>query len=80
MLSVAHDTITGGHLGRKRTKEKIMSNFYWPGMYEDAARCCRSCDVCKKTASKRTLQKIPMTKYQWWTSLSIAWLRISFDR
>ena len=30
-MSVAHDTITGGHLGIKKTREKIMSNFYWPG-------------------------------------------------
>ena len=26
-----------------------MSNFYWPGMYEDVARYCRSCDICQKT-------------------------------
>ena len=47
VMSVAHDTITG---------EKIMSNFYWPGMYED----CRSCDICQKTVSKGTVQKAPM--------------------
>ncbi|RUS68487.1 hypothetical protein EGW08_023751 [Elysia chlorotica] len=38
VMSVAHDTITGGHLGIKKTREKIMSNFFWPGMYEDVAR------------------------------------------
>ena len=27
MMLVAHDTITGGHLGIKKTREKIMSNF-----------------------------------------------------
>ena len=59
-MSVAHDTITGGHLGIKKTREKIMSNFYWPGMYEDVARYCRSCDICQKTVSKGTVQKAPM--------------------
>ena len=59
-MSVAHDMITGGHLGVKKTRQKIMSNFYWPGMYEDVARYCRSCDICQKTVSKGTVQKVPM--------------------
>ena len=59
-MSVAHDTITGCHLGIKKTREKIMSNFYWPGMYEGVARYCRSCDICQKTVSKGTVQKAPM--------------------
>ena len=58
-MSVARDTITGGHLGIKKTTEKIMSNFYWPDMYEDLARYCRACDVCQKTVSKGTVQKVP---------------------
>ncbi|RUS74527.1 hypothetical protein EGW08_017715 [Elysia chlorotica] len=37
-----------------------MSNFFWPGMYEDVARYCRSCDICQKTVSKGTVQKAPM--------------------
>ncbi|KAK3775535.1 hypothetical protein RRG08_041317 [Elysia crispata] len=38
VMLVAHDTITGGHLAIKKTREKIMSNFYWPGMYVDVAK------------------------------------------
>ena len=60
VMSVAHDTITEGHLGIKKTREKIMSNFYWPGMYEDVARYCRSCDICQKTVSKGRVQKATM--------------------
>ncbi|RUS85697.1 hypothetical protein EGW08_006573 [Elysia chlorotica] len=60
VMSVAHDTITGGHLGIKKTREKIMSNFFWPGMYEDVARYCRSCDICQKTVSKGTVQNAPI--------------------
>ena len=43
-----------------KDKEKIMSNFYWPGMYEDVARYCRSCHICQKTVSKGTVHKVPM--------------------
>ena len=28
VMSIAHDIITGGHLGIKKTREKITSNFY----------------------------------------------------
>ncbi|KAK3784944.1 hypothetical protein RRG08_059705 [Elysia crispata] len=60
VMSSAHDTTTGGHLGIKKTREKIMSNFYRPGMYDDVARYCLSCDICQKTVSKGTVQKVPM--------------------
>ena len=57
MMSLAHDAISGGHLGIEKTREKIMSNFYWFGIYEDVARYCRSSE---KTVSKGTVQKAPM--------------------
>ncbi|GFS08466.1 Pol polyprotein [Elysia marginata] len=31
VMSVSHDTMTRAHLGIRRTKDKILSNFYWPG-------------------------------------------------
>ena len=31
-MEVAHDSIFGGHLGIKKTKDRIQTNFYWPGM------------------------------------------------
>ena len=45
VMLIAHDTITGGHLGIRKTREKITSNFYWPGIDGDVARFCHSCDV-----------------------------------
>ena len=36
-MSIAHDTITGGHLGIRKSREKIMSNIYWPGIDGDVA-------------------------------------------
>ena len=53
VMSIAHDTITGGHLGIRRTREKIMSNFYWPGIYGDVG-------LCQNTVSKGTVPKVPL--------------------
>ena len=58
-MSSAHDATTGGHLGIKKTREKIMSNFYWPGIYKDVARYCRSCDICQKTLYNETSGRVP---------------------
>ena len=60
VMPIAHDTITGGHLGNRKTREKITSNVYWPGIDSDVARYCHSCDVCQKTVSKRTVPKVPL--------------------
>ena len=29
-MEVVHDSIFGGHLGIKKTKDRIQTNFYWP--------------------------------------------------
>ncbi|GFS16804.1 Gypsy retrotransposon integrase-like protein 1 [Elysia marginata] len=49
VMSVVHDSLTGAHLGIRRTKDKVLSNFYMPGVDGDVTRYCRSCDVCQRT-------------------------------
>ncbi|GFN96892.1 gypsy retrotransposon integrase-like protein 1 [Plakobranchus ocellatus] len=63
-MSVAHDSITGAHLGIRRTKDKVLRNFYWPGVVGDVTRYCRSCDVCRRTVKKGTVPRVPLEKAQ----------------
>ena len=65
IMKVAHGSTMGGHLGIKKTTDKIVSAFYWPGIQGDVTRFCKSCDVCQKTVNegsvlKATLQKMPL--------------------
>ena len=60
VMEVAHDSICGGHLGVKKTKDKIQTNFYWPRMHNDVIGFCRSCDVCQKTDDKGTVARTPL--------------------
>ncbi|XP_068227703.1 uncharacterized protein [Palaemon carinicauda] len=53
---------TWGHLCAKKTKEKILREFYWPGMGADITRFCRSCDICQKTINKGRVTKVPLEK------------------
>ena len=57
-MSIAHDTITGGHLAITKTRGEITSNFYWPGIDGDVARNYHSCDICQQTVSMGTVPKV----------------------
>lgn len=46
-LSLAHDSRLAGHLGVRKTLQKIWSTFYWPGMKKDVANYCRTCHTCQ---------------------------------
>ncbi|GFO22580.1 gypsy retrotransposon integrase-like protein 1 [Plakobranchus ocellatus] len=61
-MVVAHNSITGAHLGIRRTKDKVLSNFYRPGVDGDVTRYCRSCDVCQRNMKKGTVPRVPLEK------------------
>ena len=55
-MEVAHGFIFGRYLGIKKTKGRIQTNFCWPGMQDDVASFCKSCDVVR-----RQLLKVPFS-------------------
>ncbi|XP_071485282.1 uncharacterized protein [Diadema antillarum] len=60
VLKLAHESILGGHLGAKKTSEKIQTHFFWSGMHADVVRYCRSCEVCQRTTPKGKVTKVPL--------------------
>ncbi|KAK7094801.1 hypothetical protein V1264_006302 [Littorina saxatilis] len=62
VMEVAHDSIMGGHLGVKKTSDRIQAAFYWPGLHADVTRFCRSCDICQKTIPRGRVPKVPLQK------------------
>ncbi|XP_068757966.1 uncharacterized protein [Montipora capricornis] len=62
IMEVAHRSIMGGHMGIKKTADKIQSAFYWPGIQGDVTRFCKSRDVCQKTVIKGSVPKVPLEK------------------
>ena len=59
-MEIAHDSIFGGHLGIKKTKNRIQTNFCWPGMQGDVISFCRSCDVGQKTTAKGSVSRVTL--------------------
>ena len=60
VMEVAHVSMLEGHLDTKKTEDRIQTNFYWPGMHQDVTSFCRSCDVCQKTVTKRSIPHAPL--------------------
>ena len=57
VMGVAHNSLFGGHLGVKKTEDRIQTNFFWPGLHEDVTSFCRSCDVCQKTVARGSVPR-----------------------
>lgn len=60
VLKLAHDSTMSGHLGIKKTADRVLANFYWPGCQGDIHRYCVSCDICQRTVPKGSVRKVPL--------------------
>lgn len=60
VMHLAHESILGGHQGTKKTSDKILSSFFWPGVQADVKRYCQSCDICQRTVYKGRVTKVPL--------------------
>lgn len=57
ILNLAHDYVLSGHSGIRKTYQRILRYYFWPGMKADVAAYCRSCNVCQVVGKPN--QKIP---------------------
>ena len=59
VLKLAHNIPMAGHLGRRKTTNRTLQRFYWPGIFRDVSDHCRSCEQCQKS-SPRGVKKAPL--------------------
>ena len=62
VLSVAHDLPASGHLGSDKTLEKVRARFYWPTLFRDVSRYCRTCPSCQKLKDPARTRRAPLQK------------------
>ena len=46
-----------GHLGVRKTHDRILNHFWWPTLRKDVSEYCRSCHTCQVVGKPN--QKIP---------------------
>jgi len=57
VISLAHDSPMAGHLGVRKTQDRILNHFWWPKLRKDVSEYCRSCHTCQVVGKPN--QKIP---------------------
>ena len=62
ILKLGHESKMSGHLGNKKTLDRIRSHFYWSGITSDVQKFCNSCDLCQRTIPKGRVTKSPLGK------------------
>ena len=60
VLRLAHDSALSGHLKTRKTTDRILTQFFWPGLQSDVKRYCASCDACQRTMPKGRIGKAPL--------------------
>jgi len=46
-IGLAHEHVWSGHLGITKTYDRILQNFFWPGLKTDVVNFCKSCRTCQ---------------------------------
>ena len=53
VLELAYSIPLAGHLGRKKTAQRLLQRFYWTTLFKDVEGHCCGCAECQKTAPGR---------------------------
>jgi len=61
ILKLAHDSVYGGHLGKRKTCQRIKLSFYWPGLKRSVREYVMSCQDCQLRARKLTTDRVSIT-------------------
>ena len=60
VMTLAHESLMAGHLGIRKTIDRVVAEFFWPGFRGDVTRFCKSCDICQRTVQKGRVAKVPL--------------------
>lgn len=71
----AHSHTLSGHFGSRKTREKMVRHYTWPGMDKDVQTWARTCSVCQKGNKSRQVRSplVPLPV------ISTPWERITLD-
>ncbi|KAJ8033437.1 hypothetical protein HOLleu_23675 [Holothuria leucospilota] len=60
ILELLHDNPTVGHMGIKRTVQRVQKRFYWHGWRRQVEWWCKACIVCQERRTPKTKGKASM--------------------
>ena len=63
VLQEFHGGVAGGHLGAKKTLDKVRERFYWLRCRADVDHWCKTCEACAASKGPRTRTRGKMRQY-----------------
>ena len=57
VTQLAHELMMTGHLSFTSSVHKVLSEYYWPGIYKDVKRFVQSCEVCKGSSHEGKMDR-----------------------
>jgi len=61
VLKLAYDSVFGGHLGERKTRERIRLSFFWPELRKSVLDYVRQCPNCQLRSRPMTTDRVPIT-------------------
>lgn len=61
ILHLCHSNSWAGHLGVRKTKQRLLQEWYWPGCFKDVEQYVRACDTCQRVGKPNERCKAPLT-------------------
>ncbi|GFS77431.1 hypothetical protein TNCV_4491141 [Trichonephila clavipes] len=61
VMKLAHESVFGGHMGVKKTKERIKYNFFCPNMSGEIAEFVQTCKECQLRKPEKIGDRAPIT-------------------
>ena len=56
-MQLAHESILTGHLSVTSSVHKVLSEYYWPGIYRNVKRFVQACEVCNSSLHQGKMDK-----------------------
>ncbi|XP_052271790.1 uncharacterized protein LOC127872504 [Dreissena polymorpha] len=60
VVKQAHDPVTAGHMGIKRTKHRILESYFWFALKSDVTLYVHHCDICEADKKPSRKPKAPL--------------------
>ena len=76
VMRLAYKNLMSDHLGKKKTLDRVVAEFFWPGICGDVAGFCKSCYICQRTNQKGRVSKVPLGKLP---LINTAFKRVAVD-
>jgi len=60
VLQLAHDSVFGGHLAERKTREHIRLSFHWPKLRQSVKQYVTTCHDCQLRSRPKMLDRVPI--------------------